>query len=132
VSASMTGRGVARFGRRTFVIAAIAVWIAGILLTLVPSLPVIILGLAVASACGMACQASSTSYVSTSAKGGVSSAVGLYVTAFYIGGSVGAFVPGLLWLWGGWTGTVALVTGSLVLMGLVVTLFWSDTGKRQR
>jgi predicted MFS family arabinose efflux permease len=132
VSASLTGRGVARFGRRGFVISAIAVWIAGILLTLVPSLPVIILGLAIAGACGMACQAASTSYVSTSAKGGVSSAVGLYVTAFYIGGSVGAFVPGLLWLWGGWTGTVALVTGSLVLMGLVVTLFWSDTGKRQR
>jgi predicted MFS family arabinose efflux permease len=132
ISASFTGRAVARFGRRAFVTAAIAIWIGGILLTLVPSLPVIVLGLALAGACGMVCQASSTSYVSTTAKGGVSSAVGLYVTAFYTGGSVGAFLPGLLWTTGGWPSTVVLVTASLVAMGATVLLFWNEAGKRAR
>ncbi len=129
ISASLTGRAIARFGRRAFVIAAIVIWIGGILLTLIPALPVIILGLALAGASGMVCQASSTSYVSTTAKGGVSSAVGLYVTAFYTGGSVGAFLPGLYWTTTGWPGTVAMVTASLVAMGAVVLLFWTDGRK---
>ncbi len=128
VSAPLTGRAVVRFGRRAFVIGAIALWIGGILLTLIPSLPAIIAGLAVAAACGMVCQASSTSYVSTTAKGGVSSAVGLYVTAFYTGGSVGAYLPGRFWALGGWPGTVAMVAASLVIMGTIVALFWA--GKR--
>ena len=38
------------------------------------------------------------------AKEGRSSAVGLYVTCFYVGGSVGAFLPGLTWATAGWPG----------------------------
>ena len=130
-TAPLTGRAVSRFGRRLFVIGAIAVWAGGILLTLVPSLPAIIVGLALAAACGMVCQASSTSYVATTAKGtGVSSAVGLYVTAFYTGGSVGAFLPGLFWGMGGWPGTVAMVAAMLGFMGAVVGLVWTAKPKR--
>ena len=129
VTSALTGRAVARFGRRTFVIGAILIWICGILLTLVPSLPAIIGGLAVAAACGMVCQASSTSYVSTSATGGVSSAVGLYVTAFYTGGSVGAYLPGHFWALGGWPGTVALIVASLLIMVAIVALFWRESRK---
>lgn len=130
VTVALTGRGVARFGRRAFVGAAISLWICGILLTLVPSLPVIIAGLAIAAACGMICQASSTSYVSTSAKGGVSSAVGLYVTAFYVGGSVGAYLPGHFWAHGGWPSTVALIVASLLIMLTIVGLFWKEIRRR--
>ena len=49
------------------------------------------------AACGMLCQTISTGYVTAIAKEGRSSAVGLYVTAFYVGGSMGAFLPGLAW-----------------------------------
>ena len=45
-------------------------WAGAILLTLVPSLPAIIVGLAIAAACGFVCQASSTSYVAIRAKTG--------------------------------------------------------------
>jgi predicted MFS family arabinose efflux permease len=130
VSAPLTGRAVMAFGRRAFVIGAISIWIGGILLTLVPSLQAIIGGLAIAAASGMICQASSTSYVSTSASGGVSSAVGLYVMAFYAGGSVGAYVPGHFWAMGGWPGTVALIVASLVIMLTIVALFWRDGAGR--
>jgi predicted MFS family arabinose efflux permease len=130
VSAPLTGRAVARFGRRAFVIGAICLWIGGILITLMPSLPAIIAGLAVAAACGMVCQASSTSYISTTAKGGVSSAVGLYVTGFYVGGSVGAYLPGHFWAFGGWPGTVALIIVSLAIMLIIVALSWRETRKR--
>jgi MFS family permease len=130
VASPLTGRAVQRFGRRHFVVAAILLWIVGILITLVPSLPVIIGGLALAAGCGMVCQASSTSYVATTAKGGVSSAVGLYVMSFYAGGSVGAFVPGLAWAYAGWPGTVALVAAMLAIMGLIVAFVWTPLQRR--
>jgi predicted MFS family arabinose efflux permease len=56
--------------------------------------PLIIAGLILCAACGMLCQTIATGYVTAIAKEGRSSAVGLYVTSFYIGGSMGAFLPG--------------------------------------
>ena len=85
-----TGWAVGRFGRRHFMVRVIALWFVGIALTLAPSLPLIILGLAIGAACGLICQAISTGYVTITAKVGRSSAVGLYVTSFYVGGSFGA------------------------------------------
>jgi YNFM family putative membrane transporter len=121
----LIGKGVARFGRRRFVIGVLALWIGGILLTLVPWLPAVIAGLAMAATCGMICQATSQSYVATSSKTGISSAIGLYVTAFYIGGSFGAFLPGLAWNAAKWPGTVAMVVTMQTIMMLIVWLAWS-------
>jgi len=56
---------------------------------------------------------------------GISSAIGLYVTAFYIGGSVGAFLPGLAWPVWKWPGTVAMVIIMQTIMMLTVWLAWS-------
>ena len=72
----------------------IAIWIAGFALTLLPSLAMIIAGLSVCAGCGLVCQAISTGYVTVTAKAGRSSAVGLYVTSFYVGGSFGAALGG--------------------------------------
>ena len=116
---------MARFGRRRFVIATLALWMCGVLLTLVPSLPVVIAGLALAAACGFLCQAASQSYVATSSKTGISAAIGLYVTAFYVGGSVGALLPGLAWQAGKWPGTVAMVIAMQTVMMLILWLAWS-------
>ena len=60
---------------------------------------------------------------------GISSAIGLYVTSFYVGGSVGAFVPGLFWAQGGWPGTVALVVAMQIVMALIVWLTWQKNGR---
>ena len=57
----------------------------------------IIAGLTLCAACGLLCQAISTGYVTITAKEGRSSAVGLYVSSFYVGGSVGAFLTGFAW-----------------------------------
>ena len=78
-----TGWAVGRFGRRRFMMCVIALWVVGIALTLAPSLPLIIAGLAIGAGCGLICQAVSTGYVTITAKAGRSSAVGLYVTSFY-------------------------------------------------
>jgi MFS transporter, YNFM family, putative membrane transport protein len=118
------GRAIARFGRRPLVIGAIGVWAAGALLTLVPSLPVIIVGLAVAACGGFIVQATSTGYVALTADSGRTSAVGLYATSYYVGGSVGAVLPGLTWSIGGWPGCVAMVVAMQALMAVMIAVFW--------
>jgi predicted MFS family arabinose efflux permease len=119
-----TGVAVSRFGRRNFVLGVLVVWIAGLLVMLIPSIPVIIFGLVLCATCGFLSQASSTSYVAISAKGGTSSAVGLYVMFFYIGGSAGAYLPGLAWDTFGWPSTIAMVAVIIAIMGAVVARTW--------
>jgi predicted MFS family arabinose efflux permease len=119
------GWAVTRFGRRHFMIWVIALWVAGIALTLAPSLPLIILGLAVSAGCGLICQAISTGYVTITAKAGRSSAVGLYVTSFYIGGSFGAALGGIAWTLAGWPACVALVVAMLLVMAGIVYFAWA-------
>jgi predicted MFS family arabinose efflux permease len=125
-----TGRLIARFGRRNFVLRVIAVWIAGALLLLSPSLALIIAGLVVCATCGMLCQSVSTGYIAVIAKQGRSSAVGLYVTCFYAGGSVGAFVPGLTWSSAGWPSVVAMLVAMQIIMACIVAFAWSPDRAR--
>ena len=124
VTTPYTGRLVYRFGRRNFATMAIGMWGVGALLTLAPSLPVIVFGLMVAAASGFFVQTCCQSFVATNAKHGVSSAIGLYVTSFYVGGSFGGLVPGLLWIHTGWPGTVALIVAMLIIMAMMVRLVW--------
>jgi MFS transporter, YNFM family, putative membrane transport protein len=118
------GRAIAMFGRRPFVLGTIAVWIVGVLLLLAPPVPLIIAGLTLCAVCGMLCQAVSTGYVTLTAKEGRSSAVGLYASVFYIGGSAGAFLTGLAWASAGWTGCVVLIVAMQLVMAVIVAAAW--------
>ncbi len=126
----LVGRAVGRLGRRNFVLGVIAVWAAGALLLLAHPLAVIIAGLTLCAMCGMICQAVSTSAVTATAQVGRSSAVGLYVTSFYVGGSAGAFLPGLAWQSFGWPAAVAMALAMLALMALIVALGWGTADMR--
>jgi predicted MFS family arabinose efflux permease len=125
----LTGRSVARFGRRRLVIGLIVLWMAGLALTLVPTVPAIIAGLAFSTGCGFMCQAVATGFVTITAREGRSSAVGLYVTCYYIGGSAGGVLPGFVWNAAGWPGCVAMVTAVLLLMAVTVHLSWRGHGR---
>jgi YNFM family putative membrane transporter len=118
----MTGWAIARLGRRNFILAVIGAWMFGALLMLAPPIAAITTGLVLCAACGMLAQTIATGYVTMIAKEGRSSAVGLYVTAFYIGGSMGAFLPGLAWNSGGWPACVAMVVAMLGAMALIAAL----------
>jgi MFS transporter, YNFM family, putative membrane transport protein len=117
-----TGWMMARLGRRRFTLAVLAAWACGALLMLAPPLAAILAGLTLCAVCGMLCQTIATGYVTASAREGRSSAVGLYVTAFYVGGSMGAFLPGLAWEQAGWAGAVAMVLVMLAVMAVVAAL----------
>jgi MFS transporter, YNFM family, putative membrane transport protein len=127
VVSPMTGWAIAWLGRRPFILAVIATWIVGTLLTLATPVAAIMLGLVLCAACGMLCQTISTGYVTATAREGRSSAVGLYVTSFYVGGSMGAFLPGLAWTSGGWPACVAMVVAMLGAMALIAALAYRDT-----
>ena len=119
-----TGMAVSRFGRKHFVLAALALWAAGAAATLIPSLPAIVFGMALFAVGGFLCQAASTSYIALVAQGGTSAAVGLYVTFYYIGGSLGAVIGGVAWHIGEWPAVVATTLVMLAVMAAIVTTVW--------
>lgn len=125
VLAPTVGWSISRYGRRLFVVAIVFEWAVGVLLTLAAPAPVIILGLALCAGAGLMTQAVSTGYVAVSTDRGASSAVGLYVSSFYIGGSIGAALGGVAWNLGGWPACVIMVEAMLVIMAAVVWLVWT-------
>lgn len=125
VTTPWTGRVVMRYGRRALMIGVILVWLVGLALLLAQPLVLIMTGLSLCAACGMLCQATSTGYVTASANEGRSSAIGLYVSSFYIGGSVGGVAAGAVWSVAGWWAVVALCAAMVAMMGLIVIFVWS-------
>jgi MFS family permease len=117
---------VARIGRRGLVAAASGLWIAGLCVTLVANLWVILLGLAICVSCGFLCQSCATSYVAVTARQARSSAVGLYVAIYYVGGGVGAVAVGYGWVWGGWPGCVATVSVVVALIAVFAWFCWRE------
>lgn len=124
--APWVGRFIHRLGRRVFVLVALGVWAVGQVLTLLPPVPVILVGLALFSACGILVQATSTGFVTVSAPVGTSAAVGLYVTSFYLGGSIGGWLPGYAYEAGGWPATAAIVLTMLAAMATIVATSWRE------
>ena len=120
------GRAIAWLGRRNFVLWVLAFWAAGMLVSLIPSVPAIVFALVMASVCGILTQAASTSFVAVSAKTGISAAVGLYVTCFYIGGTFGGWLPGLAYEAGGWPASLALVIGMIGIQATIVAVAWKN------
>jgi len=118
------GRAIALFGRRPFVLGVIALWIAGALLLLAGPVSVIMTGLTLCAICGMVCQAVSTGFVTMTAKEGRSSAVGLYGTAYYVGGSAGALFGGIAWTYAGWGGCVAVIVAMQIVIAAIVAAAW--------
>jgi predicted MFS family arabinose efflux permease len=106
----VSGIWIARAGSRAALIAALMAGIVGILLTLIPNLAVILLGLVLCSSGVFVCQSASTTYIQREAhSGGRASAAGLYVMCYYIGGSVAGVLPGMLWRFGQWRACVVLI-----------------------
>jgi MFS transporter, YNFM family, putative membrane transport protein len=125
-STPLTGRLVGWLGRRGIVLCVLGSWAAGTVLTLVPHIGPIFIGLVICACSGFICQAVSTGYVAFAATQARSSAVGLYVTSYYLGGSVGAVIGGLAWRGGGWPGCVVLVWVVMAAMAACVMRFWRE------
>jgi MFS transporter, YNFM family, putative membrane transport protein len=122
----VAGKWIDRYGSRLTLAAALAASVVIMPLTMTKNLALVAVGLAACSSAVFVCQSASTSYLQHAAPLATrSSAAGLYVAFYYLGGSVGGELPGLLWRWGGWPGCVALVIGAQLATIAVAWRFWS-------
>ena len=124
----MSGTLVHKIGYNRVVPLAVALSIAGVLLTLSGPLLLVIAGLAFCCSGVFVSQAAASSYVGLAARRARSAATGLYVTFYYLGGSVGAVVPGLIWDKAGWTGCALLVVAVQIAAALISFFFWKPVG----
>lgn len=121
----VAGTLLARVGLRHGMIAAIATCMTGVALTLVPSLWIVALGLAIAGSGVFVGQTCANSFLRDAAPAGTRvSAAGMYICCYYVGGTVGGILPGLLWRHGGWHGCVALILGMLIIAGMAAWFGW--------
>ncbi|HEY9628697.1 MAG TPA: MFS transporter [Coleofasciculaceae cyanobacterium] len=105
----IAGRWIERLGYRRSLLMAIGMICVGLSITLMPHLWLVITGLAISASGIFICQSVTTSYVGTTARESRSAATGLYVSAYYVGGSLGAVLPGFFWSLGEWTACVLLI-----------------------
>ncbi len=118
-----SGRFLDRFGMGLTAVVATCFAVAGLLLTLSRPLAVIVAGLAIFSSGIFIFQAVGTVQTGIVAGRARSSAAGLYVTFYYIGGSLGAIMTGWAWQSGGWSACVYLLIG---VAGLALALAFAS------
>jgi hypothetical protein len=95
----------------------------GVLLTLSPSLTVVILGLAMLSTGVFIAQTASQSHLRVAAPAGTRvTAAGLYLTCYYLGGTAAGVVPGAFWALGKWpacVGFIVAMQGAALVIALI-------------
>lgn len=114
------GRLIDRIGSLRGLSLAVALGLAGPVLTLVPRLGWVVAGLACSATATFVGQSAATSYLSQVVPPTLRArASGFYLSCYYVGGAVGGVAPALIWSWGGWSSCVALVV-AIELISLVV------------
>jgi len=114
-SAPLTGYISDRIGRRKAMALGHIIGCTGILMTLVPNLMFILLGSSILTFGNFSSQSSATAYVTDIAKQSRGAATALYQCFFYIGGSLAAWLPGILWHQYQWRGVVTLTVICILL-----------------
>ena len=111
---------ITRVGLRAGIGGAIVCSMAGVLLTLAPSLPVVILGLTLLSSGVFVAQTASQSHLRVAAPPGARvTAAGLYLTCYYLGGTAAGVVPGMFWAVGKWPACVGFI---VAMQGIALTI----------
>lgn len=121
---------VTRIGMRRGMAVAIAVCAVGEALTLSHSLWVVIFpGLGLLCSGVFIAQSTATSFLRMAAPaGGRVSAAGLYLSSYYIGGTLAGVLPSYVWNLGKWPACVALVEAVLACMLLFALIGWRNVG----
>ncbi|MDT9593359.1 MFS transporter [Nocardioides zeae] len=128
-SSAIAGRASDRYGRLPVFAGGVVVMIGGLVLTLVDSVPGVVLGLVLLTAGFFAGHAVASGWTSLAAGASATQASALYVCAYYGGSSVfGAWV-GTAWSAFGWPGVVVWV-GALAALALAAGVFAASRLRR--
>lgn len=109
------GAFAARVGSRRAIILSMGLAAVGLLVTLIPLLPVVIVGLGMLTLGMFSTVPAVNLYlgeVTSTAKG---TAASMYLSLYYFGGSIGAVLPGFALLTAGWPGVVLLCLGMILI-----------------
>ena len=110
---------------RKGILAAVILSLIGVLLTLAAPLWIIVVGLALCSSGVFIAQSAAVTYLRQAAPAGARvSAAGLYLSCYYIGGTVAGIAPGSAWRLGGWTACVALTAAVQLLTIALIVFGW--------
>jgi predicted MFS family arabinose efflux permease len=126
ITTGLATRLAVRIGRRRTLQWAVVLAMLGLLLTLSSRLAVVIGGLACLTGGLFVVQAMSLGFIAATTRQAKSTAVGLYMTMFYIGGSVGGLLTGVVMAHAGWPGVVALLLAVLAAMGAIGARYWRE------
>ncbi|WIJ24184.1 MFS transporter [Devosia sp. RR2S18] len=121
LSSAWAGGLAQRLGRRRVFWVLVLVMASGVFLTIVPSTPIIIAGLAIATIGYFAAHGVASAWVARRAVVGRAQASAIYLFAYYLGSSVLGTLGGYAWVAWGWAG-VMLVSGGAVVLALLVAL----------
>lgn len=125
VTTLAAGTILSRIGLRHGMLAAVALGLIGVATTLIHSLPFVGLGLALVGSGVFVAQTCANSFLRDAARAGTRvSAAGLYICSYYIGGTVGGILPGLVWRIAGWPGCAALTCTFLCIAALLTFFGW--------
>ena len=120
----VAGRWIDLRGYRATLAIGMACGLGGALLTLTPWLAVIVTGLALVGTGAFIGQATASSYIGAVTMRDRGLAVGLYSTAYYLGGSLGGTLPALFWTSGGWFACVSLVVAVQIATAVIALGGW--------
>ena len=110
-----------RLGRRKVLWGTIVLMLAGLAVTMLSPLPLVILGMLIFTFGFFGAHSVASSWIgrrATKAKGQASS---LYLFSYYAGSSIAGTAGGVFWHMGGWNG-IGLFIGGLLLVALLVAL----------
>lgn len=113
VSSTLAGKASQKRKQTSCILMGILCMVLSILATLIPSFPVVIVALLLLCFGFFFAHSSSSAWVTRHAVKAKASASGLYLTAYYLGGSLGSVYFGWLWPAFGWSG---VVVGSLLVL----------------
>jgi YNFM family putative membrane transporter len=126
----LAGRQAGRHGWKAVALAGLLSAASGVTISLVASLPVVVLGLALVTLGNFTTVTAAQIGVAGATERDRGLASAMYFSVYYIAGALGAYVPGLAWQSWHWTGVWALVTGAYAV-GLAALLASVAHGRRR-
>lgn len=117
--APLAGALSTRIGRKPVMAGGLVLLAAGCLLSLIPWLPAVVWATAIASLGLFITHTADNAYVGDVAAENRGAATALYMFCYYVGGSAGVYLMGLVWDADGWA-PVAIVCAAAAVFGLLL------------